>query len=161
MDVFLTWLEASALGSTIREAGPQVYGLINLAHIFGIAALFGAVLLLDLRLLGFFRDIPIAQLSSGTVPVATSGFVLAAAAGICMLATNGSEYIGNPYLLIKFPAIAVGVLNVVVLNLSRGWRDRYRRELTPDERRQLTIHGAVSLAGWITTIAAGRLIAYW
>jgi hypothetical protein len=161
VDAFLTWLEASALGSSIRDAGPQVYGVINLLHIFGIASLFGAVLILDLRLLGCFRQLRIAQLSSATVPVATSGFVLAAAAGVCMLATNGTEYIGNPYLLIKFPAIGLGVLNVAVLNVSRAWRERYQRELTPPELRQLAVHGGVSIAGWATAITAGRMIAYW
>jgi hypothetical protein len=161
VDAFLTWLEASALGSSIRDAGPQFYGVINLLHIFGIASLFGAVLILDLRLLGFFRQLRIPQLSGATVPVAMSGFVLAAGAGICMLATNGTEYIGNPYLPIKFVAIGLGVLNVVVLNVSRAWRERYRRELTPAELRQLAVHGAISITGWVTAIAAGRLIAYW
>ena len=88
MDAFLTWLEASALGSSIRDAGPQFYGVINLLHIFGIASLFGAVLILDLRLLGLFRQLRIAPLSGATVPVATGGFFLAVSAGICMLATK-------------------------------------------------------------------------
>ena len=161
MDAFLTWIEASVLGLAIRAAGPTAYAFINLAHIFGIAALFGAVLLLDLRLLGLFRQLRIAPLSGATVPVATSGFVLAATTGVCLLATNGAEYIGNGYLLLKFPAIALGVLNVALLNLSPAWRDRYRRELTPGEMRQLAVHGGVSLVAWVTAIAAGRLIAYW
>jgi hypothetical protein len=161
VDAFLTWIEASALGVAIREAGPTAYAFINLAHIFGIAALFGAVLLLDLRLLGLFRQLRIAPLSGATVPVATTGFLVAAGTGVCLLATNGSEYIGNGYLLLKFPAIALGVLNVGVLNASRAWRDRYRRELTPGERRQLALHGGISLVAWTAAITGGRLIAYW
>ena len=161
MDAFLTAIEASALGSAIREAGPTTYAYINLAHIFGIASLFGAVLLLDLRLLGAFPQLPMAALSSAIVPVATTGFVLAAATGVCLLATNGSEYIGNGYLLLKFPAIGLGVVNVAVLNVSPAWRERFRREPTPGERRQLAVHGAVSLLAWLTAISAGRLIAYW
>jgi hypothetical protein len=64
-------------------------------------------------------------------------------------------------LLIKFPAIGLGVLNVAALNVSRAWRERFQRELTPAELRQLAVHGGVSIAGWVTAIAAGRMIAYW
>jgi hypothetical protein len=53
------------------------------------------------------------------------------------------------------------VLNVTVLNLSRAWRERFQRELTPAELRQLAAHGGISLAGWVTAITAGRMIAYW
>jgi hypothetical protein len=161
VDAFLTWIEASALGSAIREAGPWAYATINLLHILGIASLFGAVLLLDLRLLGLFRQLRIATLSSATVPVATTGFAVAAATGVCLLATNATEYVGNGFLLLKFPAIGLGILNVAALNLSRAWRERYRRELTPGELRQLAVHGGVSLLSWLTAISAGRLIAYW
>jgi uncharacterized membrane protein YbhN (UPF0104 family) len=161
VDAFLTWMEASALGFAIREAGPTAYAIVNLLHILAIASLFGAVLLLDLRLLGAFRQLRIAELSSATVPVATVGFGLAAVTGVCLLATNATDYIGNGYLLLKFPAIALGVANVAALNLSRAWRERHRRELTREELRQLAVQGAVSLASWLTAISAGRLIAYW
>lgn len=161
MDAFLTWIEASSLGLTIRELGPWAYAAVNLLHILGIATLFGAVLLLDLRLLGLFRHLRIAPLSSATVPVAMIGFVLAATTGVCLLATNATEYIGNGFLLLKFPAIALGLVNVAVLNLSRAWRERWQRELTPQELRQLAVHGGISMASWLTAITAGRMIAYW
>jgi hypothetical protein len=160
VDAFLTWLEASALGVSIRGAGGWAYAAINLAHILGIATMFGAVLLLDLRLLGLFRQLRIAPLSGATVPVGMFGFGLAALTGLGLLATNATEYIDNPFLLLKFPAIGVGVLNVVVLNLLPAWRDRWRRELTASERRQLAVTGGISLASWLTAITAGRMIAY-
>jgi hypothetical protein len=95
------------------------------------------------------------------VPLAATGFVIAAASGLCLISTNGSEYVGNPFLLIKFPAIAVGLVNAMVVRQLAGWRARESRELAPRERRQLSIVGAVSLASWLTAIAAGRLIGYW
>jgi hypothetical protein len=53
----LSWLEGSALGETLRASGVWTYGVLNLGHITGIATLFGAVLLLDLRLVGLWSDI--------------------------------------------------------------------------------------------------------
>ena len=78
-----------------------------------------------------------------------------------LLAANSTEYIGNPFLLIKFGAIAVGLINVALLNLSPAWKARRVRELQPNERRRLAMFGGISLATWIAAVAAGRLIAYW
>jgi hypothetical protein len=161
VDAFLTWMEASALGRAIREAGPWAYAVINLLHILGVASLFGAIAALDLRLLGLWRRIPIAPLATAVVPVAGVGITVALATGVCMLATNATEYIGNPFLLVKFPAIAVGLVNVMVWTRSPAWRAHARRDLTPGEHRQLAIMGGISLASWLTAITAGRMIAYW
>jgi hypothetical protein len=119
------------------------------------------VLILDLRLLGAWRSIPLASIARPTAPIAATGFVIAAISGLCLIATNATEYIGNPFLLIKFPAIAVGFVNAAVVRQLASWKARESREPTPREQRQLSIVGAVSLMSWLTAIAAGRLIGYW
>lgn len=157
----MAWLEGSALGHAMRNSGVWTYGLVNLAHILGVASLFGGVLVLDLRLLGAWRQVPLAAIARPTVPVATAGFVVAATSGLCLITTNATEYIGNPFLLVKFPAVAVGLANVAVLSRLTAWKARTTRDLTPREQRQLATAGAVSLASWLTAISAGRLIGYW
>lgn len=157
----LTWLEGSALGHAIRGSGVWTYGLLNLAHILGIATLFGSILVLDLRLLGLWQQVPLAALARPVVPVAAVGFCLAASSGLCMITTNASEYIGNPYLLIKFPAIGLGLVNVLVLGRLAAWRERGLRDASSRERMQLAVLGGVSLACWLTAISAGRMIGYW
>jgi hypothetical protein len=158
---FLTWMEMSALGRFIRESGPWTYPVVNLGHILGVASLFGSTLIIDLRLLGVWRRVSLAALSAAVVPVAGLGFAIAATTGVGLLATNATEYAGNPFLLIKFPAIALGLLNVLALNLSSAWQARGRRELSRRENRQLAIFGGVSLACWMIAVTAGRMIAYW
>jgi len=155
------WMEASALGHYMRETGPWTYAVVNLSHILGVATLFGSVLVLDLRLLGCWRRVPIATLASATIPVATVGFGLAALTGTALLATKATDYLGNPFFDIKFPAIALGLLNVLILNLSRAWRSRATRELSRAEHRQLAVMGGISLACWLTAVSAGRMIGYW
>jgi hypothetical protein len=157
----LAWLEGSPLGHAMRNAGVWSYGIVNLTHILGVSSLFGAVLVLDLRLLGLWRSIPLASIARPTVPIATTGFIVAALSGLCLLSTNGSEYIGNPFLLIKFPAIFVGLLNVVVLSRLPAWKERETRVISTAEQRQLSVFGGVSLLSWLTAIGAGRLIGYW
>ena len=55
-------MESSALGQLMREAGPTAYAFVNLSHVLGVASLFGSILVLDLRLLGFWRRVPLAAL---------------------------------------------------------------------------------------------------
>jgi hypothetical protein len=157
----LAWIEASALGRIIRDLGPWTYAIVNLLHILGIASLFGAILVMDLRLLGFWRRVPLRPLADVAVPVARTGFALAAASGIGLLATNATEYAGNPFLLIKFPAIAVGLVNAGLLARSAAWQAAREGPPGADDARRLGVMGGVSLASWLTAITAGRLIGYW
>jgi multidrug transporter EmrE-like cation transporter len=126
-----------------------------------VACLFGSVLVLDLRLLGAWRSVGLATISVPTVPLATAGFAVAVASGICLIATNGTEYVDNPFVYIKFPAIGLGVLNVIVLNRLSAWQERMTRQESARERLQLRVIGAVSLFSWLVAVAAGRMIGYW
>ena len=62
----MAWLEGSSLGHAMRNAGVWTYGLVNLAHILGISSLFGSVLVLDLRLLGAWRRVPLELIARPT-----------------------------------------------------------------------------------------------
>lgn len=164
MTSFLTWLEQSGLGHLVRESGPWTYPLINLAHILGVSALFGAVLVIDLALLGVGRKrsaVALAAIASAASPVAGFGFVVAATSGLGLLASNGSEYAGNPFLLIKFPAIGLGLINAGILTRSSAWRALTAGALSPADTRRLTLMAATSLTCWIVAIGAGRMIGYW
>jgi hypothetical protein len=158
---FMAWLQASTLGHAMRESGVWTYGVVNLIHILGIATLFGAVLVLDLRLLGVWRNVTLRAISKPTVPVATTGFVIAAVSGVCLLATKATDYIGNPFLYIKFPAIGLGILNVVALSCLPAWKQHKNRALSSREQNTLALFGGISLACWLTAISAGRMIGYW
>jgi hypothetical protein len=145
----------------MRESGVWTYGIVNLAHILGIASLFGAVLVLDLRLLGFWRDVPLRTIAQPTVPVAAIGFGIAVLSGVGLLATQATDYVGNPFLYIKFPAIGLGLVNVVVFSRLTAWKQHKTRDLSSREQTTLAVFGGISLVCWLTAITAGRLIAYW
>ena len=158
---FLTWLESSPLGAFTRSLGVWSYGVINLVHILGIILLFGSILILDLRLLGAWRQIRLALLSRPTTRMAQIGFILALCSGLPMISVKSTDYIGNPFLLIKFPAIALALLNVWLVHRTLAWRAHRVRALMPSESRRLQIGAALSLAFWLTAITGGRMIGYW
>ncbi len=155
------WLQASALGMFMRESGPWTYPVVNLIHVLGVAALFGAVLILDLRLLGVWRRAPLSAITAAAGPVALGGFVLAATTGVCLLAANALEYEENPFLLVKFAAIGLGLANAIALRFTAAWKAHATRDLSRSEWQRLSLIGGVSLASWLTAISAGRMIGYW
>ena len=157
----MAWLEGSALGHLMRESGVWTYGCVNLLHILGVASLSGSVVVLDLRLLGLWRKVALSAISEPAVPVAATGFIIAMISGVCLLATKATEYAGNPFLYIKFPAIGLGLLNVAALSLSSAWKQHKVRELSSRERSKLALMGGISLFCWLTAITAGRMIGYW
>lgn len=157
----MTWLQASFLGRTMRESGVWTYGVVNLVHILGVASLFGAVLLLDLRLLGVWSNVSLAAISKPAVSVAATGFVIAVTSGMGLLATKATEYADNPFLYIKFSAIAVGILNVAALNRVSAWKEHRTRELSAREQSTLAVYGGLSLVCWLVATSAGRMIGYW
>ena len=158
---FMAWLQGSVLGHAMRESGVWTYGVVNLIHILGVASLFGSGLVIDLRLLGFWRSISLPAITTPTVPIATTGFAVAVSSGVCLLATKATEYVDNPFLYIKFSAIALGLLNVGVLHFTSAWKARTLRDLSPKEQSQLAKIGAISLFCWLTAVTAGRMIGYW
>lgn len=156
------WLEGSALGEAMRGMGVWGYGVINLTHILGISTLFGSILILDLRLLGLWRRLPPRALAGPTLSLAVLGFSIAAVSGICMLSTNALDYAGNPFLLIKFPAIALGLINALALSFSPAWqRVRDSREALPGDQGLLAFAAGTSLVSWLAAVSAGRMIGYW
>jgi hypothetical protein len=146
-------LEGSALSLFLQESG-WLYAWINTAHVLGVGLLIGAIAVLDLRLLGMWRAVPVALLARPTVAVAASGLALAFATGPLLLIVKATEYVENPFLFWKFGAILVGLANVAALRLMGDWRD----DRLAGRRR---VAGLVSLGAWLGALTAGRMIAYW
>ena len=101
------------------------------------------------------------MITTPTVPIATTGFCVAATSGLGLLATKATEYVGNPFIYIKFSAIALGLLNVIILNFLSAWKTHKMRALSTREQSQLATVGGISLFCWLTAITAGRMIGYW
>lgn len=158
---WLAWYEASALADFVRNSGPYTYGIVNLFHVFGIALLFGAIFVLDLRLLGAWKSIPLKSLARPIVPVAGAGLILALGSGVMMFSVQATDYYYNPFFPIKFIALFFGVLNVALLHSSAAWKAIETADSSGAGRMRLAAGGAISLGCWITVITAGRMVGYW
>lgn len=150
-------IEAGAVATALRGSR-WGYAGVNAAHILGIALLFGAILPLDLRLLGFWRSVPLEPLARVLVPVSAAGVALAVAAGALLFATRAGEYAGLAIFWIKMLLVLIGVANALLV------RSAMRRALAAGADAvvpaRIRAAAVVSLAAWPAAILCGRLIAF-
>ncbi|MFK7829382.1 MAG: DUF6644 family protein [Congregibacter sp.] len=158
----MLWLEGSALAEALRGLGVWTYGIVNLVHILGIGTLFGAVVILDLRLMGAWSSISVASIARPTVPLAVCGFFVAICSGISMFSINATEYHGNPFFYIKLPTLVAALINIAVIGRTQAWLRAVNGEaMQAGDRRVLALAGAVSLLLWLIVVSCGRMIGYW
>jgi hypothetical protein len=91
VDAVLDALVASAPAQWLRFSR-WGYAAVNTTHVLGIALLVGAILPLDLRLLGFWRSVGLESLARVLVPVAATGLCLAIATGAFLFIMRADEY---------------------------------------------------------------------
>ena len=90
----MAWLEDSTLGHLMRDSGVWTYAVVNLAHILGIALLFGSIFVLDLRLLGLsFRELSISQVAKNLSPWINTGILIQLITGAYLFSGDPGEYV--------------------------------------------------------------------
>ena len=155
----LTTLQNAEPVAALR-ASRWVYPLVNSAHITGLALLFGAILPLDLRLLGVWRSVPLGLLARVLVPVAMAGLALAAATGFLLFSVSAAKYAATPLFLVKLALIAAAVANALMLRRSADWTLAQIPEMTAEPSGRLKTAGLLSLGLWLAVILCGRFLAY-
>ena len=151
-------IEASALGQAMRQ-WLWLYPAVETVHIVGIALLVGSILVIDLRLLGFSRSLPLRRLAAHVLPWSAASFLLIVPSGLAMFVAHASELISNPVFPIKICLILLAGANAGFFHAGvfRGVAQWDVDVLPPLAARAAA---AVSLLLWISVIACGRLLAY-
>jgi len=135
-----------------------LYPTVETLHLWGIGALFGAILLVDLRLLGLGRGLELRPLLRFAVPVTISGFVLAAVTGLLMFIAHPLEFIASTLFVLKMTLLMLLGLNAISLHL-RIPNPQGNADLAASVPL-LRLQAAVSVLGWAVVIGLGRWLAY-
>jgi hypothetical protein len=154
----LMWaLEDSAFAQWVAGA-PTIwaYPSILTFHTVGMGIVVGASAVLDLRLLGVGREVPVARLKVLFRPL-WWGFWLNAVTGVVLFIAHAAEKYGQAVFYVKLALIALALFTVV----------RIRREIFPEgdtTERPITTKvkmlAVLSLVLWAGAMTAGRLMAY-
>lgn len=153
MEAFLAALEGTALAGALRFSR-WGYAAVNAAHVLGIALLVGAILPLDLRLLGAWPSVRRHALVRVLVPVAATGLALAVAAGVLLFSVRASEYAYVGFLQAKLVLVVIGAGSALAVHRAHGFLLAGAGEL------RLAIHAVISMTCWLGALACGRLIAF-
>src|SRR5262245_51799312 len=109
-------------GAVLLQRSGTIYLLVNAVHIAGVGLLIGAILPLDLRLLGFFRHVPIAVIGPFLSRAAATGVSLAIVTGLWLFTVKPGEYLGNAAFLCKMALLVLALANVVLQHRSRHFQ---------------------------------------
>lgn len=128
-----------------------LYPALEAAHIAGIALLLGSLVVLELRVWGLAPVLPVEPLARLALPVTACGFVLVAASGLLMFASQPAELLANRVFALKMGLVMLAGLNAALFH-SRGGLQR----LDTFARAQT----AASVGLWLVVIICGRWLAY-
>lgn len=159
MDVnsLLTSLEASWLGTTVRGYA-WIFPTLETVHFMGLCTLFGSLMVIDLRLLGVAKKIPMGP-AMKFVPIAIGAFLVNLLSGIGFFCSDPFNYYPNLSFRIKMLLIVLGGVNAMWFQFVEAPKIK---SLPPGAPTTLTVKfiAALSLVLWIGVIVMGRMIPY-
>ena len=156
--VFLA-IEALPFAKAIRE-GTSLFPWIESVHVLAIVIVVGTVIVMDLALLGVASHSPsLRRLIRDANPITWMAFGVAAITGSLLFASSATGYVKNPAFLIKFVAMGLAGLNMVLFHAASvrsmdGWDAQAR----PPARARIA--GLISISCWVVVVGAGRWIGF-
>ena len=141
------------------RASRWTYASVNTAHIIGFAILLGSILPLDLRLMGWWRSIPIAAFAHVLIPVSVAGLLLAIAAGLMLFSIRAVQYAETTLFQFKMALVLCAVLNALLVRRAAQW-ELMQTAVNVMPPRRLQIAGALSIGLWLAVLTCGRMLAF-
>ena len=152
----LTWIESSSLAVWLRES-PSVWALptVLTLHTMGMAVLVGASWVLDLRLLGISRNIPLSAFR-WVFPAVAVGLIVNLATGVLLFAQRAETWGTSIPFFMKMLFVVASAATILpirkyVLNSGAG-----NQEVASNVR----LLAIASIVAWSAAVTAGRLLAY-
>jgi hypothetical protein len=156
----LEWLDATPLSIWLKES-PSVWSnpMVLTLHTMGLSVLVGACGVLDLRLLGVSRSIPL-DAFRWVFRVVAIGLTVTLITGVLLFIKNPITWASSVPFLIKMTLVVASVATVVPIRRyvrsDAALSDAANGEVTGSIRGL----AVVSIAAWCAAVTAGRLLAY-
>jgi hypothetical protein len=149
LDAFAAAVEASGIGVFARTS-VWAYPVANVIHVLAATVLIGAVLVIDLRWLGWLAQAPAEAVSRAFSPLFAAALTLMLLSGSVLFAADARALVGSWVFGTKLAVIALALANALVFRSLRPERQPARAPLA----------AITSLALWFSVVILGRLIAY-
>lgn len=162
MQAFSDWLIGFGVGDFVN-AYDWVWPLGEILHFIGMALLIGTVGLLDARILGFAKGLPIASLER-LVPYGVVGFAFNFVTGVIFVMGNPTggpiAYLENLAFQIKMILILIAGINILIFYFTGISRAAEAVGANGEAALNAKLVAGTSLVIWFAVIVFGRLIMY-
>lgn len=157
MNSVYDWMERTSINEFVMYL-PWTWPALETFHFLGLCLLIGAVLIMDLRLIGFQRAIPLDAVHR-LIPVAIAGFTINLVTGFGFLFGNPYLYVINYAFWVKMVLIVLAGVNffLFLLKIEPRLAGLGPNDAMPPLARAV---GAASLVFWFGVLAYGRLLPY-
>jgi hypothetical protein len=153
----LDWMEQSALGSCIAQT-PQGYYIFLAIHSIGLAMIVGALLVVDLRILGAARGISARALPK-LVTIGWWGFWINAISGVVVFFSEANKMFYDNTFRWKLFLILIGVITTYILSKS-VLKPAAAGDIARLDTGSAKAQAIFSIMLWVAVIVVGRMIAY-
>ncbi len=152
---FFQWCYSTPIGEGIRNS-TWLFPVIEAFHLLGLGLTAGAVLMVDLRLLGVgLRKQPVAQLWANTQPWLLGSVTLMFASGIPLFLSESIKCLYSFAFWVKMTSLLL-----VLIFTFTFLRRVTQMELTSDRPRLGRVTAIVSLVLWFGVAWGGRWIGF-
>jgi hypothetical protein len=157
VETLVSWMASHPINNWITSVG-LVWPIAEIIHFIGLSLLLGSLLIVDLRLLGFFRSISIAT-THKLLPWAIVGFSMNLMTGVLFLFGDPHRYSSNIGFRIKAVLIVIAGLNALWFywKIKPAMGDWGAHDDTPVLAKTIAV---LSLGIWFGVLFLGRLIPY-
>jgi len=153
---FFHWLAQTHIGIAMRDA-TWAFAIVEIVHLVALAIFGGAILLLDLRLMGLgFTSQPAPHVAREFLPITAGGAIVMFLTGSLLLASGPMRYYYNTPFRIKMWLFLFAVIVHFILQIKVARRDTTHERTTPGQRAAAFL----SLFLWAGIGIAGRAIGY-
>jgi len=160
LNQFAEWLSTTFLSVFIQNHNGWVIPTIQSIHIIGIAAVFGSVFMICLRILGWAgMDQTLRQTTSRFGPWLTGGLWQMLVTGILMVVGEPVRELVTFSFWLKMLLVAVSTVIATVFLVAVRKHDR-QWEVTLVKRKSIQGLALLTFLIWVCIIILGRLIAY-
>jgi hypothetical protein len=147
LEPFFAWMESLA----VYGASPYIGPIVNLVHLSSMVVFMGALLIVDLRLLGIGRQTPLSQVARDARPWLIGGFIGILLTGMPQLAERATDQYVTSTFWVKMYLLAFGLIWLVTV--------RRRAVQAADARGAWPkVVGLVSTFSFLGVAALARLI---
>ena len=150
---FFEWCEATMFGRTIRES-LWMFPVLEAIHLVGLSILGGALLVVDLRLLGLgLKDSTIAELDRQARPWMLAGVAILLATGVLLFLSESIKCYYSASFWVKITTIPFAIVFTLAV------KQRFARTAVYTSAYSQWI-GTADLLLWFVVAAGGRWIGF-